>query len=236
MNKLSKIIQQNLYNNKRFTTSLIKRLFINFLGKFILRHLPQRFNVVAREMGFTFVEVLIGILLIAIVLGGILEGFYLGSYTSKNISLRSNAILLAQQLMEEIKSKQYEDIDPYDHNSENPDIANTADNDFLGPETNDDKNNSTYVEKSEFDDIDDFDGYTDIPQLDINLNVNSRAVTVIGIGMDNSGNYIDIIPLTVQDYANINYKKIQITVSWTWKGKDYSETLITSVSPRTAGL
>ena len=184
----------------------------------------------------SFVEVLIGLLIVGIAVGGVLSGFYTAENMSKMTALRSSAILRAQELLEEIKTKPYGDAYVSDPSAAEYLHYHTGSyTNWLGPEFNnvdtdendDDVNENNVVESSEFDDIDDYNGYSDTPYL--GANIQGTRIVVITDQNDDSD-------LTHDEYENITYKKITVVVSWSWKGKNYSESLTTSVSPRTEGI
>ena len=99
--------------------------------------------------GFTLVEILIAIVVLAIALVPLIGVFTTGSKESGVAQKITIGTSLAQDLLEEIRSKQF------DEDIINPTIPNK-----LGPEKNEKRFNPP---TRNFDDVDDYNGYADSP-------------------------------------------------------------------------
>ncbi len=139
------------------------------------------------KYGVTLIEMVLVILVLGITVPPLLNVF---SHISVN-AVRSEAITqatyLAQELMEEIKSKKFDEnsISPWS----NP----------LGPETGE----SRLI----WDDVDDFDGYTESSIS--GFEGYSRSVTVVYVDPDT----YDLDTSRPDTENNLNYKKVVISVS-----------------------
>ncbi|MBI2447899.1 MAG: hypothetical protein HYV48_05170 [Candidatus Omnitrophica bacterium] len=93
--------------------------------------------------GFTYAEILMAIIVLAIAIVPLLGQFYIGfqgNKTGRDVTIASN---LASGVMDEIRSKAFEDPDA---------------NKKFGPETDEDTSN-----RIEWDDVDDYNGWTETP-------------------------------------------------------------------------
>ena len=114
-----------------------------------------------------------------------------GDVLAREITIATN---LAQEMIEEIKSKRFEDdTDP-----------------VFGRESNDDIDSSGTVERDEFDDVDDYDGWSATPPEDVSGNPLTdfsnftRSVEVKNVDEED---YED-----EEDEGTTNSKKITVTV------------------------
>ncbi len=93
--------------------------------------------------GFTYAEILMAIIVLAIAIVPLLGQFYIGFHgnkTGRDVTIASN---LASGVMDEIRSKAFEDPDA---------------NKKFGPEPDEDTSN-----RIEWDDVDDYNGWTETP-------------------------------------------------------------------------
>lgn len=175
----------------------------------------------------TFIEVLIAIAITGMILSSMFTGLNFAYKYARHNANKTMALNFAQGLMEEVRDKDYEDEYATSANYHLGDYTN-----FLGPELNtidvpesdDDLDEDDSVGKAEFDDVDDYNGYTDTVNLYQNEDVNVQAIRTVVIA-DQNGNTI----LDSDEYGAITYKKITVTVSWDWQGKSYSEEVNTIV-------
>ncbi|HHT9127072.1 MAG TPA: type IV pilus modification PilV family protein [Candidatus Brocadiia bacterium] len=133
------------------------------------------------KCGFTLIEVIIFLVLAGIILPLIFIPFMTGLKSYSTPEVVSTATFLGEELMEEIKSKGFD---------ENP--ASPTDPANLGPEGE---------SRSQYDDVDDYDGLTETSSGFGNY---SRSVTVFYVSADN---------LDADAGAITNFKRIQVTVT-----------------------
>ncbi len=148
--------------------------------------------------GFTLIEVLIAVMVFVIaaipLLGVFSEGLK-GTGLSQEITVAYN---LAQDLMEEIMTKQFDE-----------DLEGLTAPNRLGPEAQE-RRDETRPDRM-FDDVDDFHNYTDSPPLELDgtpmneFSDYSRLVTVQYVDQDN----FDLI-LSSRSY----FKRIEVQVLW----------------------
>lgn len=67
------------------------------------------------ERGQTLIEVLIGVILLAVVILGLLQGLSVGVWGTINVSQRSTALNLARSQLEYIKSQPYDGEEPFEY-------------------------------------------------------------------------------------------------------------------------
>lgn len=171
------------------------------------------------KQAMTFIEVFISILVISIVMVGFLTTINFADRYIKHTTNITMAINYAQDLMEEILNKDYEDIYAKSSDYHNDDYTN-----FFGPEyksednADDDVDDNDVIERNEFDDMDDYNGYTDTIYLYQNENVNINATRTVVIKDQNENNILD-----QAEYLAHTQKQISVTVTWIWEGKTYTE-------------
>ncbi len=115
------------------------------------------------QLGFTLIEVIIFLVLAGIILPLIFIPFMTGLKSYSTPEVVSTATFLGEELMEEIKSKGFD---------ENP--ASPTDPGILGPEAGE--------TRSTYNDVDDYDGLTETPS---GFNGYSRSVTVFYVSANN---------------------------------------------------
>jgi len=194
------------------------------------RFLKNRLNRFLFLTGMTFIEVLIAIVISAVVLSSMLAGLNFANKYNQHNANKTMALNFAQELMEEIKNKSYDDLHATDTNYHTGSYTN-----FLGPEVaesspyiqNDDDNDSEdgSITKNEFDDIDDYNGYQDIVNIYQNANVSVSATRDVVIRDQNGNNVLDHA-----GFLDVDYKEITVSVSWTWLGTNYNESISTIVA------
>ncbi len=152
---------------------------------------------IKNSKGFTLVEILISVVILAMVIvpfiGVFTSGIKAGGAAQK-IVIGNN---LAQDLMEEILSRQF-DEDPSD----------LTPPDQLGPELNEDRTN---MSPNDFDDVDDYNGYVDAPPEEVDGTVMneydeySRSVTV---------EYVTEDDFNIVATETTPFKRITVIVTW----------------------
>ncbi|MFH1238665.1 MAG: prepilin-type N-terminal cleavage/methylation domain-containing protein [bacterium] len=146
--------------------------------------------------GLTLVEILIAIVILAVALVPLIGVFTSGVKQSGVSQKMTIAYNLGQDLMEEIRSKQF------DENILNPTVPNQ-----LGPE----RREYRYSTTNPYDDVDDYNGYSESPPTEEDGTVMtiyqgfSRSVVV---------EYVNINDFNVVSTSITKYKRIKVTVSW----------------------
>ena len=152
--------------------------------------------------GFTYIEVLIAVLILGLVLIPMLSQFYIGFQGTKTSELVTQATDLANDLMEEIKGRRF------DENIYPDAPVNIAQLGIDGGEASNDR--------TTFDDVDDYHGWQMSPPQSIDNNTPlppefdefRRQVEVEYVTLSGSDwvTYLGPDPFT-------NYKRIKVTVS-----------------------
>lgn len=175
----------------------------------------------------TYVEILIAMVIVVVVLSALYAGVNLAGKSTRHNANRTIAINYARALMEEIWDKEYEDTYASDSNYHVSPYTN-----FLGPELNttdpsddDDLDNDNDITRDEFDDVDDYNDYSEVVNMYQKVSVNIPATLAVEITDQYEDNILDST-----EYSNINYKIVNVTISWTWLGRSYSEDLTTIIS------
>lgn len=147
--------------------------------------------------GLTLIEILISVVILTIALVpflGVFTGGVKGGGNAQRIIVGTN---LAQDLMEEILSNQF-DEDPSDLTPPGQ----------LGPEPNEDRTN---MPPNDFDDVDDYNGYVDAPPEEMDGTVMneydeySRSVTV---------EYVTEDDFNIVATETTPFKRITVIVTW----------------------
>lgn len=192
--------------------------------------------------GMTFVEILIAVMLFAIVLLSLLTGLQITNETARSDSNKTMALNYAKDLIEEIKGVPYEDED-----ADVPNYHSYPYTNYLGPEYNtvdfdeedDDTDDSGVVLNTEFNDVDDYNGYTDqvsLPQGGGVFVTATRTVEVMGLHYDDVSEVETNVDednndtIELSEFNNISYKRVIITISWNWADRAYSQVLDTIIS------
>ncbi|MBI1850603.1 MAG: hypothetical protein HYR85_09700 [Planctomycetes bacterium] len=155
--------------------------------------------------GFSAIEVLIGIVLLAIVLPGLLTGIFALEAGSGNARMRTLACELAEDQLDEIASKAFED----------PDLPA----DSFGTEE---------AVRANWDDVDDFDGLVRSPPTDAlggaitGASAFTRSVAVENVDDTN-------LDVPVAD-GSTDIKRITVTV--TWPGVDHGPVILQMLKAR----
>lgn len=193
----------------------------------------QFFRKLAREQGFSLIEIMVALLVFSVVSTGVAGSLIIGLSSTVRSRHMTMAQFAAQHLVEDMRSRPY--FVPY---SDDPGIGTTTDIDFLGhyfPGTN------TNVVTG----ADGWDGwyevipgdayYTRVSPPDSN-NISLRVVTRF---IDNELNVIT--PTTYNanlinyDYPPSNLAKVTVTASWTDKDGPQEFTLDSIVSGDASG-
>lgn len=150
-----------------------------------------------QNKGFTYLEVLLGVMLLGLILIPLLSQFYIGFQGNKNATLVTQSVDLASDLMEEIKSRRFDE-------NEFPDDPVPAAS--LGTDAGE---NAT--DRTTFDDIDDYNGWQSHPPKTIDGNALTdfsdftRKVTVTYVILSGSN--------WVASGTATHYKEINVTVT-----------------------
>lgn len=190
-----------------------------------LKSNPKRFT---NRLGMSLVEIMLatGIILMVVVplAGAVLNGIK----GAVNFANSNKALQLAQELMEEIKRKKWDETTPVFNGPPNGDLApgppySLIGRDGLGGETNPDSDGSNAA-KLTWDDIDDYSGLVEKPAKDISNNPILGAERFTRLA---SVYYVDVAggtvaeppavatPFTVSaSVPSTNYKMVKIIVSW----------------------
>lgn len=169
------------------------------------------------KKGFTLIELVIIIVIVALAIPPLIKMVSEGTQKSGDSELVSTAAILAQDLMEEIKSKRWDENSPLAGGT----IADASKTYPLGAEE---------ALRTGYDDVDDYDGLSNNPPRDAQNNqINdytgfTRSVDVIyvaetNLDTENPG----VLP---NPPVESNYKRIAITVAWSTGSVD----LVTVVS------
>lgn len=147
--------------------------------------------------GFTLIELIMSMVVLSFVLSSLVKLYSDLAMISVQPEYRSTQTMLAQELLEEVRSKQFDELMDKD--------ASGNWSWTVGPNADEAAGN-----KSTFDDADDFDGWEE--DLAAPFAGFSTSVTV---GYVNSAdlNTILAIPGTVEPNWTPDYKKVEITVS-----------------------
>ncbi|MCB9799389.1 MAG: prepilin-type N-terminal cleavage/methylation domain-containing protein [Candidatus Omnitrophica bacterium] len=161
------------------------------------------------QKGVTLVELVMAIVVLGFVALSLTKLFGDVSTLGTQPDFRQTAVMLGQELMEEIKSRRFDELDA------KTDTGNWSD--AMGPDTGE-----TAGDKSTYDDVDDFDGLTE------NMSSPFAGFTRT-VGVDyvaaNDLNTALTIPSPITDDWTPEFKRVQVVVS---KGS-ISTTLVTVV-------
>ena len=150
-----------------------------------------------KNRAFTYIEVLLSVVILGFVLIPLLSQFYTGIQGNVTAELVTQSIDLADELMEEIKSRRFDEND-YPDEPVAPGV--------LGVDSGEDPN-----DRSTFDDVDDYHNWQQSPPQEIdgtilsNFSEFSRSVNVEYVTVSGA----DWIPSATATY----YKKITVIVS-----------------------
>jgi prepilin-type N-terminal cleavage/methylation domain-containing protein len=155
---------------------------------------------VLNKKGFTLIEVVLAIFIIGVALVTLLSMFSLGLRGDVFAREMTAATTLAQEMMEEIKSKEFVECEE----GVTPDF---------GPETPEPAI-ETAADRTSYDDVDDYDGWSRNPPEDIagnplsDFSVFTRSVVVVYVENDN---YDDPVEEGDANYPT-DSKRITVTV------------------------
>lgn len=161
-----------------------------------------------RIKGITLIEMVAVIVVLGISVPVLLTMWSDVAWRSSRSEAMADAMFYAQQLMEEIKSK------TFDENTESPWSAS------LGPNGGESYPN--------YDDVDDFNGYSDSPATNYSRSVVVDYIRLVGTAWQACGAVASCVAL-YGNCANCNeccYKRIRVTVS----GPQMADVTLTSVA------
>lgn len=172
-------------------------------------------NTTSHERGMTLMDVALAVLVLGLALPPVTSLFRGVAKQSVDDTYQTEAVILADALMEEIASKAYED----------PDLGAGS----FGREE---------LLRGDFDDVDDYDGLTStqVKRMDGSA-LSLYAGLSFGIVIENVTNWSPGVERASPD-GSTDYKRIQVTVSWTdGRGGEMSLTsLRTGIRPLTIVL
>jgi MSHA pilin protein MshD len=152
-----------------------------------------------KEKGMTLLEVILMILVLSVGLTGVLVYFVQGVRNSSNSQIATVANVLAQDLMEEIRSKCWDETSTTLAPCGGAVTASTIGAD--GGEA-----------RASYDDVDDFNGLSNTPPRDSQGNAMPAAFN--DYTRSSSVCYVASSDLNTCAGGTSNYKKITVTVSW----------------------
>lgn len=150
--------------------------------------------VLMNKKGFTLIEVIMVIVLFGIIMPGIMLYFTQGVKTSALPQRRTTAVFLAQALMEEIKSKRWDEV-----NFVYTDCSNAS---SLGSDSE---------TRAAYDDIDDFTGLDNSPAQD--SQGASMAANYPNFRQQVTVMYVASTDLNTNAAALTCYKQIKVTIT-----------------------
>lgn len=182
-----------------------------------------------RNRALTLIEILIAVLVVGIIFSALLIGVNFASRIVRHTANRTMALAFTQEIMEEIKAKDYEDSQAASVDYHAGEYTNFLGPEFTSllspPEPDDDVDEDNEVERSEFDDVDDYNGFTDTVSLYQLPNVSISAGRSVVIADEDEDSV-----LTEEEYGDHEYKIVTVTVSWTWQERSFSESVSTIIT------
>lgn len=173
-----------------------------------------------REKGITLIEMTVVIVVLGISIPVLLNMWSQVAWNSSRSEATADAAFYAQQLMEEIRSKRFDEEAGY------PWTAS------LGPDTTtkglDGTNNETLTGSSNWDDIDDFNGYSDTPATGYTRSVTVSYFRLNASAWQSCSVASCVAPSNCTNCNECCYKRIQVKVSRANLASDVS--LVTIVS------
>ncbi|MEW6555814.1 MAG: prepilin-type N-terminal cleavage/methylation domain-containing protein [Elusimicrobiota bacterium] len=157
-----------------------------------------RYSLPVTRYGFTLIEVMIAVAVLVIALVPLLKFLTDSIKTTQFFGDQSKADKLAQELLEEIKGKKWDENSPPDGSP--IDLANASN---IGIDSGESLSN-----KLTFDDIDDYNSYQETVLSKFSRKVIVKYYTIPDSGgeMQTAGDGLGSV--------KTNYKWLQITVSW----------------------
>ncbi len=152
---------------------------------------------IKEKNGFTLVEILVAIVVLAIALVPLIGVFTTGSKESDVAQKITVGTSLAQDLLEEIRSKQFDE-----------DILNPTIPGKLGPEKNEQRFNPP---TRNFDDVDDYNGYNDSPPEELDGTVMSEYA---GYNRSVIVEYVNENDFNIVSSVITKSKRISVNVAW----------------------
>ncbi len=148
------------------------------------------------EGGFTFVELVLAILLIGLMLPSLMLIFQTVIVSAAGVNLMPEAVSLADGLMEEVKSRKFDEL------TSKSGSGNWSSS--LGPDTGEG------TTKANYDDIDDFNGWTE--NFTAPFTGFSASVQVSYVSSSNLDSPLTI-PSPITSNWTPSYKRVVVTVS-----------------------
>jgi len=156
-------------------------------------------NIIMNNKGFTFIEIIMVIVVLGIIMPGVMLYFIQGVSDSAAAQRRTTAIFLAEGLMEEIKSKSWD---------ETAGINSTCSNaSAIGPDPAENR--------SSYDDVDDFNGIDNTPPRD---SQGAAMANYPGFRQQAEVYYVDAANLNADAGSTRCYKRIAVTITDTSGG------------------
>lgn len=148
------------------------------------------------DKGFTLIELVMIIVLLGIIMPGVMLYFIQGVKGSAAAQRRTTAIFLAEGLMEEIKSKSWDEVTTIDSDCSN------ASSSPLGPDGGE--------SRATYDDIDDFNGISNTPPKDSqDGDMNNYA----GFTQQATVSYVAAADLNAPVGGPTCYKRISVSIT-----------------------
>lgn len=155
------------------------------------------------KKGFTLIEVVMVILLFGIVMPGIMFYFIQGVQDSAVPQRRNTAIFLAEALMEEIKSKRWDELTAIDSTCSNATLPLAAEAEA----------------RNSYDDADDFNGLDNTPPND---SQNNPMNNYPGFRQQATVYYVNAGALDTQVAGPTCYKRIEVNITDTTSSENIS--------------
>ncbi|MEK6726174.1 MAG: type II secretion system protein [Deltaproteobacteria bacterium] len=154
------------------------------------------------KKGFTLIEVVMVIVLLGIMLPGIMMYFIQGVKDSVDSQRRTTAIFLAEGLMEEIRSKRWDEVAVINATCSNASVIGTDAEARIG-----------------YDDIDDFNGINNTPPSD---SQGAAMLNYAGFQQQVTVSYVNPAALDTAVGGPTCYKRILVTITDTGSAETIS--------------
>jgi len=160
--------------------------------------------------GFSYLEIIMGVMILGFILTPLLSQFYIGFQATRTADALSQATFLAEDLMEEIKSKRFD---------ENKFPAGSTPRAQFGPDSGE-----SASDRRTFDDIDDFNGWTSSPPRAANGTI---LTDFTGFTCSVQVEYVTLGAGTIWQVTTSStfYKRVSVTVTSTQSGPIQMHTL-----------
>lgn len=168
-------------------------------------------KAVKNKNGMTMVELMMAVTIILVVVIPLTRVLFKSMQAAMSFGDANKAVQLAQDLLEEIKQKKWDENEPAGGGQTPAGSYSAIGRD--GAETNPDTTGANGA-KLTWNDIDDYDGLIEVPPRDVNNNIipNTqkfiRLVTVQYVNVPDGGS------ISVPGAGTTDYKQIIVTVDW----------------------